>query len=423
MSNGQSRLMQLPLLGLIGALTAFALLVAACGSDPTPTPTPRPAPTPTAAPQATPTPDAMAMFESEWSALIAAAQAEGELVPVTTGGAAREFEPLLNKFSERFGIDISQQRGRGSEVGDKILAERANGVYTVDVWHSGSSTMGRIAAAGGFSPFADSLIHPKVADESLWRGGFNYVDEPQQFSFVYGANKTLGSIQHNTDILPVSVVEAGFTIWDRLLPQYKALQAEATIPDGSSGASGLIRRWKAPDGKEWMERYWREAMPVIVPDARVCLDGLARGSYVIAACGAESGADFNAMVDLGLPVAETDYDAFEGWRAGSGSIVGILDKPAHPNAAKLWINWMLSPEGWEARLEAIEENPELLRNSTFAETVSMHLEYTDAHVDPILRIDEEAEGFYLPAADPNYQATLLEAQAWLGPILQETGYR
>ena len=238
MSSGQSRLIQLPLLGLVGALTAFALLVAACGSDPTATPTPRPAPTPTSAPQATPTPDAMAMFESDWSALIAAAQAEGELVPVTTGGAAREFEPLLNKFSERFGIDISQQRGRGSEVGDKILAERANGVYTVDVWHSGSSTMGRIAAAGGFSPFADALIHPKVADESLWRGGFNYVDETQQFSFVYGANKTLGSIQHNTDILPVSVVEAGFTIWDRLLPEYKALQAEATIPDGSSGASG-----------------------------------------------------------------------------------------------------------------------------------------------------------------------------------------
>jgi iron(III) transport system substrate-binding protein len=364
----------------------------------------------------------MALFQPEWDALIAAAQAEGELVPVTTGGAAREFEPLLQVFSDTFGISISQQRGRGRVVGDKITAERANGRYTIDAWHSGSGTMGRMANAGVFAPFVDALIHPKVADESLWRDGFQFVDEPQMFSFVYGTNKTLGSLQHNTDLLPVSRVEAGFTIWDLLVPEFMGLQAEAVLGDGSSGSSTLIRRFMAPRGKEWMERYWNEAKPVIVPDQRTCLDSLARGTFAIANCGAESGPAFNEMVDLGLPVAETEYEAFPGWRAGSGSTVGIVDRAPHPNAAKLWINWLLSPEGWEARLRTVEDNPELLRNSTFADTVSLHLEYTDEHVAPNLRI-VEAEGFYLPQTDPSYQTNLLKARAWFTPVLVAAGYR
>ena len=61
----------------IGIATLALGLLAACGSDPTPTPRP----TPTSAPVAEPTPTV-----DPWAALISAAQAEGELVPVTTGG-------------------------------------------------------------------------------------------------------------------------------------------------------------------------------------------------------------------------------------------------------------------------------------------------------------------------------------------------
>ena len=75
MSRIPMRLLTIGVLAIVGAL-----VVAACGSDPTPTP--RPTSTPVPGATATPTPS-QTPAEIEWEQTLAAAQAEGKLVAAT----------------------------------------------------------------------------------------------------------------------------------------------------------------------------------------------------------------------------------------------------------------------------------------------------------------------------------------------------
>ena len=149
---------------LLPVVAVLALLAAACGSEPTPTPRPTPtsAPVPTAtsvptatpvptlapgvtppppAPTPTPTVDTQAIFQAEWDELVAAAQDEGEVVLNLGGGAGRSFQHHLDTFEQEFGISLVVGRGRASEQFDRILAERGNGIFAVDVGHSGATSL------------------------------------------------------------------------------------------------------------------------------------------------------------------------------------------------------------------------------------------------------------------------------------------
>ena len=116
----------------------MALLLAACGADPTATPTSAPTATPRPEqPAATPTPDAAALFEAEWEALIKAAQEEGQLSLVFGGNAGRNYRPVANFFGEKFGIQMIIATGSGSAGVNRVLAEQTTGRYLVDACMGG----------------------------------------------------------------------------------------------------------------------------------------------------------------------------------------------------------------------------------------------------------------------------------------------
>ena len=117
------------------ALFTIGMLVAACGGDdpaptatattagPAATPTSAgPAATPTSAPPtSTPTP-AKSAFEIQWEQLIADAQAEGE-VNILLGGAARRlYGPVLDLFSEKYGVKVNALGGSTDDLTNRILA-------------------------------------------------------------------------------------------------------------------------------------------------------------------------------------------------------------------------------------------------------------------------------------------------------------
>ena len=120
------------------AVGAMAMVLTACGADPTATPTA----TPTAAPpsQATPTPDAAAVFQAEWDALIAAAQEEGELTMAFGGAAGRMYRGITQFFGEKFGITPVVSTGSGSAQVNRVLAERTAGRFLVDSIYAGATS-------------------------------------------------------------------------------------------------------------------------------------------------------------------------------------------------------------------------------------------------------------------------------------------
>ena len=102
----------------------------------------------------------------EWVELINAAQEEAELMLLLNSGTYHILEPVLNKFSEKYGIRISTTRGTGFNLATRTLAERSRGRYTVDLVRVGDTSMEMLRSANALTPMEPFLILPEVIDRS-----------------------------------------------------------------------------------------------------------------------------------------------------------------------------------------------------------------------------------------------------------------
>ena len=337
--------------GLLSVTAAvMALVLVACGADPTPTSVP----TATSPPQAEPTPtlNAAQLFEAEWAELIAAAQEEGEITMTFGGSAGRSFRPIAEFWGDKFGITPIVATGSGGAHVERIMAEQSAGQYLVDVHYGGNTaTITRLAPSGGLSPVADLFIHPEVTDKSLWVGGKHaYSDPPQKFVFAFAASATPNPIAawYNTDLMTQEDLDSLNSVFDYLDPKWKGKIVSHVPIAGGGGTDTYYVAYVHPDiGTEWVDRFISPELDVVFSDdERFTVDGLTMGKFHMAVGG--GGSDFASLATLGAPVKELLNNFKEGGTVTSTSSVDILSTPTnppHPNAAKLWVNWWLSKEG------------------------------------------------------------------------------
>lgn len=386
------------LLGLVGML---ALLVAACGGeDATATPVP---------PQATATTlDAAAIFQAEWDTLLAAAQAEGEVVTFIAGSLGRSnLKDLLPRFEEKYGIAVIFSTGSSRQNADKTLAERAGGKFELDVWMGGSGTANtRLLPANALRPIEPLLIHPEVLDRSAWLDGrFHWLDaDTQQFLFAFAANASKSDITFNTDLVDPNDIQ---TLHDLLDPKYKG-QIIMRDPRLAGVGSVVLDYWTHPAvGREFLQRLLTEMDVTIANDARQAAEQLALGKYAIClfACRSEV---LKAEKD-GLPV-EADFPHYtrEGGRLSSGSgTMFLMERPKNPNAQKFFANWWLSKEGQEMMQEASGND-------------SIRLDITkDTVADGSRR--EDGVTYSWSETRPTYAQDLLDAAAFAAEALASVG--
>ena len=413
------RFIQLASAGVIAALLTLGL--AACGSpDPTPTSAPTATPPPGATPTSTPTEEEL--FEQQWQELIAQAQEEGEVVAGFATGGGATFRPLLDIFEQEFGVKaIIPPGGRGSEVADRVLAEQSAGRYLVDAWTSGASTGARMAAAGALDPVRDWLVRPEVLDESRWVGDRLYfIDPTQEFLLAYAVRFNPPYAIVNTDLVDPDSIKTHDDVLD---PQWKGMIVVGEDPAlGNISSSTLARYYPSEAGREYLRRLYSDMDPVLVDSIRLFLDGLARGVYALGQLPGQGGgmdAAVATLAQIGLPIAYVELDGFGEWTVGATNNLGVVKNPPNPSAATLLVNWLLSEEGWDARVRTIRENPDLPIGYTAA--VPLVKSWSTDHLPPEQLIPEV--GFYLPAADPTYVETTAEARDWFKQMGEAAGWR
>ena len=333
-------------------------LAAGCGSaDPTSTPTISPdAPTPTSAPVG---------FQAEWDALIAAAQEEGKLV-IAGGGGSASIEPIYDIFSKKFGIKVILGRGSSREHAERILAEQSAGRFTVDVAHSGANSANtRYIANGMAQPIEPFFMHPEVLDKTNYFGGrYWWTDEEAQYHFVMTADVShpagKASWWWNTNLVSMDEILS----WDS---PFSVLKDEnrgklVTLTHLTGGAtSGDLKDYLDPlVGPEWYERFYVDMDTFFAPGADLIIDGLAFGKYSYAIEMGGGSGDLREIRDGGGPV-ENYGDAFDDGRVpgipvtqtldatgGAGGMLLLMRNLPHPNATRLYVNWILSREGQQA---------------------------------------------------------------------------
>ena len=278
-------------------------------------------------------------WQTQWNDLTAAARKEGTVSIVTTVGAGyRKWTEAAQAALPGIAIDL-QQQPNSEQICNKVLAEQGAGVYSFDlIVGAAVSVMPRLKPVGAVDKLRSLLFRPDVVDNKVWHGGFDDVWADAQKSYGFPLSESLVLPAINTDLVHPGELKNARSLLD---PKWKG---KIILGDIRSGAERvLFTSMRLADGNDAVRRLLIDQKPTFVMDLRQVAEGLVRGNYAIGH--GMSAQNLKEFTDAGLgrnvkfvdipDVAFITY-TFSLWAA---------NKPPHPNAAKLFANWMLTKEG------------------------------------------------------------------------------
>jgi len=280
-------------------------------------------------------------WESEWNKILHEARREGKVVLRASS------DPVLRRklpaeFKRRFGIDVEYLVGRSSEIAAKLRVERRVGISTVDVFLGGITTITSILYPEMIDPLRPALILPDVLKPSNWKRGNLWFLDPEG-KYALRLNNSMSSvIEINTRYVKRKDLNS---VRDLLHPQWKGKMAlmDPTVP----GTGNMIATaFYVLLGQEFVRKLYVDQRPIMTRNRRQLADWLARGTYPLV--GGVPDRAIERLKDEGFPVASipgfSDFGGIVG--AGSG-IMTLMNKAPHPNAARVFVNWLASREGLE----------------------------------------------------------------------------
>ncbi len=292
--------------------------------------------------------------KAEWEKTLKAARAEGQ---VTVYGWSRDSHlQALTEFQKVYPeIKLVLISGSGGDLGPRIVAERRAEKYLADIFVVGTTTPVEVLLpAKALDPIRPNLILPEVADESLWFGKkFFFADPEKERVLLNDGTVETSLVAYNTKLVRPEEVQS---YWDLLQPKWRG-KILAYDPRRASGAGGPVRfLYFSPKlGPKFVYRLFNEMDLTLASDGHQMTDWLAAGKFPLFLFPAAG--DMDKAKKQGLPVDEMTHLTQEGasMHAGAGAIT-IINRPAHPNAAKVYLNWYLSREGQSAYQRITERN-------------------------------------------------------------------
>src|SRR5262245_27902941 len=192
---------------------------------------------------------APANFEAEWSKLVSAAQQEGTLAVASGGAPSRQYRPVVDAFTKKFGIKVEVSTGNATDTVNRVLAERKAGKFTVDVaLISVRENQQRLVPSEALLPLAPLLINPEVISTTNWYGGKHwYGDKESKYVFIYHSSlEDQYEVWFNSDKLKEAdllTVKKQTDIFD---PRWKGKMQGQGLGD-PSGIKQMIDSYFEPD--------------------------------------------------------------------------------------------------------------------------------------------------------------------------------
>ena len=302
-------------LALLLALV-MALSLCACGDS---------------APAATEAPAAEPAAETEAAAddLVSLAQAEGELV--VYGSCEEEYlAAACENFESLYGIKTPYQRLSTGEVQAKI--EEENGNPSADVWFGGTTDPYNVVAGEG-------LLEAYEAENASHLLSDMYRDKD---GYWYGIYKGILGFMVNTDELERMNLEAPQDWQDLLKDEYKGLiwlSNYNTAGTAKLVINTMIQKYGHDEGIQYLVDLDKN-IQVYTKSGSGPSKNVGTGECVIGIGFLHDG--ITQIVDNGygnieliIPSSGTSFEI---------GATAIFKGCAHPNAAKLWIEYALSPD-------------------------------------------------------------------------------
>jgi len=302
-------------------------------------------------------------WQVEWEKTVQGAKKEGRLSLYLFQGEG-ELGSVAQLFQKKYPeINVVTTVGRGNTLAPRIMAERRAGKYLVDTYISGVTTAYEVFyRAKILDSVRAALILPEVIDESKWwLGQHQYVDPENRYILLY-----LGNVGEYVSYHTKSVDAAEIrSYWDFLQPKWKGKILSRDPKISGSQRIGLRGFYHTPElGAEFIRRLYGEMDVTLTQEIRQATDWLANGKFAICFFCSE----ILKVKAQGLAVDEFRTAKWKESRAISAGNMGSIVLPSqqpHPNAARLFINWLLSREGQTALQRAANtpyNSEESLRN-------------------------------------------------------------
>jgi iron(III) transport system substrate-binding protein len=278
----------------------------------------------------------------EWEKTVAAAEKEG-VVSVYIFDAGPLTEETVQAFERVYPkIKVSQLRGRGNDLGPRLVAERRAGKYIADLFAGGKGTALTTLYVGKIlDPIKPILQLPEVLDETKWwRGAHRYVDSENKYIFVYIGNAGGVEINYNSKLVNPREFSS---YWDLMQPKWKGKIVAADPRMRGMDNPVLFFYYHAKLGLEFIKKLYGEMEVSIARDYRQPVDWLAGGKFSL--CIPCVSDEMDKAMEQGLPVGQILNLKEGGTLSSSGGTLSLLQNAPHPNAAKVFVNWLLSRDG------------------------------------------------------------------------------
>ena len=280
-------------------------------------------------------------WQKTWADTVAAAKKEGVIAcgcPVHPG--SRAF--LLSHWAKDYpDIKLEFTGAKLPEWPARVEAERAAGQFLWDTMFTGPGPeIYRLAKSGVLDPLLDHIILPDVKDPKTW-GGWDTAFYDKERKRMLSFWQDLTTPFFNAALVsPQEISEKGLNVM--LDPKYKGKIVWWDPRVGGSGSNAAMMVYLKL-GEEGLRKLMVDQEPIFVRDATQIAERLVRGTSAMS-LGPSLDEPLAPFVKAGLkfdirPFGNSDEVAYA---STSYAIASVLNRPAHPNAAKVFINWLLS---------------------------------------------------------------------------------
>ncbi len=299
----------------------------------------------------TPTPEVKERWEEEWEQVVAAAKREGKVAVAGQAGAEIR-QALREPFERKYGIAVEYLGMSGSEFAPRLTAERQAGQYLWDVHIGGTSTMiNTLKPAGAMDPIEPALILPEVKDPKVWRGGqLAFADKDRLLLLMIIQSSE--ALWVNTNLVRPEDVKS---YRDLLDPKWKG-KILAHDPRVAGGGQAKFQfMYVHPElGPDFIRALAKQEL-ALSRDHQQLAQWLAEGKGTILL---GSSRVTEGVMQAGAPIKPIDARQMKeggSTQAGTAGGLALVNRAPHPNAAKVYINWLLSREGQTSLARALQE--------------------------------------------------------------------
>lgn len=273
-------------------------------------------------------------WEVEWEKTLKSARNEGRVV-VWAATVAPALRDSIAIMKDKYGIDLELTPARGADIRARVLRERASGLFIPDILIAGAHFV--VKSHGVLDPLEPALILPEIVNPKLWYEGRLPWADKERMIFYFLAYPT-SDFGINTQMVKPAEVKSFHDLLDTKW-KGKLVMNDPTITGSALNSFSTYLYHKVLDADFFRQLVRQE--PVILRDQRLQVDWLARGRYPVAVWPQSS--NMAEYQKAGAPVAEVMIEG--AYFSVDGASLGLVNRAPHPNAARIFINWLLSREG------------------------------------------------------------------------------